>query len=149
MALSVKEQIIQKMLATIGAVSWVKNVQRVTQQGARYADVPFVMVTQGDDLLETEQTRPYTTRRMEVWASIIARQIDVEDLRSGDEILNGYGADIEAALLKDLTVGGLAQEIKPPEWLEMEIESDVPHIGVALRFVVVYRHLRHDPYLAE
>jgi hypothetical protein len=149
MGFTVKEQLIRQMVNVLQAIPWVVNVQRLTQGGAKFADVPFIMVTQGDDLVEAVQTRPYTTRRVEVLASIITRQVDPDDLRSSDEILNGYGGDVEAALMKDLTVNGFAVEIKPPDWMEVEIESQVPHIGLALRFGVVYRHLRGDPYQGE
>lgn len=149
MSLSIKEQIVQKICGTIALIPWVKNVQRLKQAGIQFADVPFVIVTQGDDLLEAVQTRPWTTRRAEVVASIIFRQTDPLDLRSADEVLNGYGSDVEAAVMADRSVGGLAIEMKPPEWLEIEIESDVPHVGVAMRFGVVYRHLRNDPTRQE
>jgi hypothetical protein len=148
-SLSIKEQIVQEFCAIIGRVGWVQNVQRINQVGLKWADTPFVIVTQGDDLLEAIQTRPWTTRRADLIASIVTRITDAAEVRSADEILNGYGSDLEAAVMGDLTVRGLAVEIKPPDWLEMEIESDVPSVGVALRFGVVYRHLRHDPYRQE
>lgn len=149
MAQSIKEQIVAKILAAIAAIDGIKNVQRVSQAGVAFGAVPFVVLTQGDDLLESPQTPPYTRRKVELVASIITRQTDTADTRSGDEVLNTWGAEVERVLMADRTVGALAEDVKPPEWLEVAIESNVPHLGVALRFAVVYRHLRNDPYRQE
>jgi thioredoxin-like negative regulator of GroEL len=145
---TVKEQIVKHVVVLLLTLPWVKSVQRMNQDGIVWADAPFVTVAQGDDLVEAIQTRPYTTRRAEIMVTTIIRQTDVGDVRSAEEILNQYGADVEAALMADLSLGGLAQEIKSPDWLEREVESKEPHVAVAMRFAIVYRHLRHDPYLA-
>lgn len=137
---------VKHVVGLIAALSWVKAVQRIKIGGNAWADAPFVTVAQGDDLLEAEQTRPYTTRRLELLVTVVIRETDEADVRPSDEILNGYGGEIEQALMADLSVGETAQEIKPPDWLEIEVESKEPHIGVSLRFAIVYRHLRNDPF---
>lgn len=149
MAESIKEQIVAKLAEAIASVSGVRNVQRETQAGIRFADVPFVILTQGEDILDQAQVRPNTNRRLEMYASIIIRQTDKDDLRSGDAVLNELGAEIEQALQSDRTVGGLATDVRPPDWLEVAIQSKVPHVGIALRFTVVYAHLRGDPFRQE
>lgn len=142
---SIKEMIVKRIATTIQNIAGIQNVQRVGQAPIEYADVPFVVLTQGDDVLEVPGVAPYTTRRLELLASIVTRQTDETDTRSGDEVLNALGADVERALQSDRSIGGLAVDTKPPEWLEIEIEHKLPHIGIALRFAVIYRHLRHDP----
>lgn len=145
---SVKEAIVKQMVVQLLTLPWVKSIQRMNQGGNVWAEAPFITVAQGDDLIEATQTRPYTTRRAEITVTTVIRQTDESDVRSAEEILNAYGADVEAKLMADLSVGGLAIEIKPPDWLEREVESQEPHVAIAMRFAVVYRHLRHDPYLS-
>ena len=86
------------------------------------------------------------TKTLGIVLHVIARQDDVTDTRSGDEVMNSLCADIEKALMSTPTRGGYAVDTHPISRIALEVERDVPTLETLLQFPVVYRHVYADPY---
>lgn len=157
MAESIQEQIVKKVATAMAGIkstdgygNTVASVQRHNQSGVVLEAVPVILLQEGECVLDTVNSPyPWTQRRLELYVIAITRQDETAqspDTRSGGELLNSLMADCERALLADQTWGGLAIRTEPPAYLEVELETNMPHLGKALRTEIIYRHLRHDPY---
>ncbi|WP_447979083.1 hypothetical protein [Candidatus Nitrospira bockiana] len=149
---SVQEQIVKKAVQVFagirtadGYANTVQSVQRFSLRGVNLSALPVVLVMEGEAEPELDKSpAPWTQRRFELYAVVLA--IEVEgDSRSGGEILNSLVADVEQAAMRNPTWGGLAQRTDPPAYLEATVEASQPVLSKALRFDVVYRHLRDNP----
>jgi len=152
MAESVKERILSNLVARLARItiangyeSDVASVQRYGLDGLSVTEVPVLYVSQGEDLVQTERKAfPATQRRLEVFVAIVTRP-GAGESRSGDALLNSLGADVERCVMADGTHGGLAIKTESPDWMECAIDEQLPHLAIALRFTVDYRHDMHDP----
>ena len=156
MAYSIQEQIVKKIVAALEGITAVKgfdntiaSVQRLNQAGVDLNAVPTILVKEGDVSVELSQSIfPNVRKRMELLAVVIARQDESDtstDLRSGGEMLNSLVADIERAVATNRTWDGLAMQTDPPSYSEVEMDATVPHLARAVRFEVIYEHVRHGP----
>jgi len=154
---SVQEQIVKKIVAALETISTVKgfdntiaSVQRLNQAGVDLNVVPTILVKEGDCTVELGASiHPNVRRRMELFAVVITRQDESSsstDLRSGGEQLNSLVADIEKVIATNRTWDGLAMQTDPPSYSEVEMDATVPHLARAVRFEVMYQHVRTDPY---
>jgi hypothetical protein len=154
---SIQEQIVKKIVAALGLITVAKgfdntiaSVQRLNQAGVDLAVVPTILVKEGDCTVELGQSiAPSILRRMELLAVVITRQDETAsslDLRSGGELVNSLVADVEKVIATNRTWDGLARQTDPPSYLEVEMDAETPHLARAVRFEVVYEHIRSDPY---
>lgn len=156
MELAVKERIVQNLVARLeriapanGYATTIASVQRYGLDGVMLATVPTLYVSMGEDVVQTErQAFPYVLRRLELFISVITRP-EIGEPRSGDELLNELGADVERCMLADGTHGGLAIKTSSPDWMECAVEDKLPHLALALRFAIDYRHDHRDPRRAD
>lgn len=159
MADSIQEQIIKKIYlamseitTTNGYENTLVSVQRLNQNGIDLANVPALLVREGS--CEPDMSKspfPFVQRRMEMVLVVVTRQDDTAsstDARSGAEQLNSLVADVETRLAASRNWDGLASDTEPPSYLEVEVESIVPHLARGMQFGVTYRHLRTNPYSA-
>jgi hypothetical protein len=154
---SIQEQIVKKIVDALRMITVVKgfdndilSVQRLNQAGVDLNVVPTILVKEGDVSVELSQSIfPNVRKRMELLAVVITRQDESEattDLRSGGELLNSLVADMEKVVSTNRTWDGLAMQTDPPSYSEVEMDATVPHLARALRFEVLYEHIRTDPY---
>jgi len=154
---SIQEQIVQKIATALSGITVARGfantigvVQRLNQSGVDLAVVPTILVKEGEVSIEVGQSAaPNVRRRMELWAVAITRQDETSastDARSGGEQLNSLVADIEKVLQNNRTWDGLAIQTDSPSYVEVEMDAVTPHLARAVRFEVVYQHLRIDPY---
>ncbi len=154
MADSIQERIIKKIALAIGEVTTtngyantIASVQRHNMLGMDLATVPAVLIREGNCSVDLEKSPyPNVRRRMELFLVIAHRQDEVNDARSGGEILNSLVADIEKRLGASQNWDGLAISTTPPEYLEIEIDAVNPHLTRGMRIETVYQHVRMDPY---
>jgi hypothetical protein len=124
----------------------IASVQRFRHTGLELATVPLLHLRTGDDeVMRDKAAAPFVRRQLEVYVSYVDRPDPTADARSGDEILNAVGADIEKCLLADPTRGGLAIWTGNPDWMEAVVSDEEPHLAQAYRFTVDYRHHFKDP----
>lgn len=151
---SIQEQIVKKMAAALAEVTatngydnTVYSVQRHNQSGVNLSTVPMVLIKEGDCIVESEKsTYSKIRRRMEWYAVAIVRQDEVNDTRSASEILNSLVADVELRVAASRTWDGLALFTDAPDYLEIEVDAETPHVARGLRFSTVYEHTRANPY---
>ena len=151
---SIQEQIIKKIALAIsevttgnGYANTVASVQRHNMLGMDLATVPAVLIREGTCAIDMEKsTYPHVRRRMELFIVIAHRQDEEHDARSGGEILNSLVADIEQRLAASQNWDGLAIMTMPPEYLEVELDAQNPHLTRGMRLETVYQHLRTNPY---
>lgn len=149
---SVKEQIVKHLvarLATIttanGYANTIASVQRYSLHGLSVASVPVLYVNQGEDLVQSEKrTFPNVWRSLELFIAVITRTDDSES-RSGDEVLTSLCSDVERCVMADGTHGGLALKTASPDWMECTVDVGIPHLAMALKFTVDYRHHVQHP----
>lgn len=157
MADSVQEQIIKKIAYYLGTITvangqnnTIASVQRLEELGVNLSIVPTILVKEGDCTVDlAESVAPHVRRRMEVLAVAITRQDESAssaDTRSGGEQLNSLVADMEWILANNRKWDGLAIQTSPPDYLSVELDASTPHLARAVRFEVLYEHLRTDPY---
>lgn len=154
MADSIQEQIVKKIAQALGEITTangyantIQSVQRHQQSGMDLATVPTVLIREGECLADlTKSAYPKVLRRLELMAVIVTRQDEVNDARSGGELLNSLVADVERRLGASPTWDGLAIMTDPPSYLEVEVDATSPHLARGMRFETVYEHLRTDPY---
>jgi len=157
MAQSIQEQIIKKIAVALGNISTmngfdntISSVQRLNQAGVDLNVVPAILVKEGDVSVELSQSIfPNVRKRMELLAVVITRQDESDtstDMRSGGELLNSLVADMEKVVATNRTWDGLAIQTDPPSYSEVEMDATVPHLARAVRFEVLYEHVRTDPY---
>lgn len=134
-----------------GYSNTIASVQRLNQDGVDLASVPTILVKEGECVVELGQSiAPNVRRRMEVMAVVVTRQDETPtslDTRSGGEQVNSLIADMERVLANNRTWDGLAIQTDPPSYLEVDMEASTPHLARAVRFEVLYEHLRVDPYV--
>jgi hypothetical protein len=154
---SVQEQIVKKIVALLAQISTangfdntIASVQRLNQEGVDLAVVPTILVKEGDCTVDMGQSiYPMVRRRMELLAVAVTRQDETAtstDTRSGGEQVNSLVADIEKVIGNNRTWDGLAIQTDPPSYLEVEMDAVTPHLARAVRFEVLYEHIRTDPY---
>jgi hypothetical protein len=157
MADSIQEKIVKKIMAALAQITpatgfdnTIASVQRLNQDGVDLAVVPTILVKEGDVTVELGQSiAPMVRRRMELLAVAITRQDETAaslDTRSGGEQVNSLVADIEKVVANNRTWDGLAIQTDPPSYLECEMDAVTPHLARAVRFEVLYEHIRTDPY---
>lgn len=152
MAESVKERILSNLVARLARITIangyendVASVQRYGLDGLSVTDVPVLYVSQGEDLVQNERKAfPAIQRRLEVFVAIVTRP-SAGETRSGDALINSLGADVERCLMADGSHGGLAIKTDSPDWMECAVDEQMPHLAIALRFSVDYRHDVKDP----
>lgn len=152
MADSVKERIMKHIVERLQTVSLangyandIASVQRYHLEGLNLNTVPVLYVREGDDTVNREKfTLPAVARQLEVYVTVLHRPA-VGETRSGDEVLGSLCRDVERALMADATQGGLAIRTHNPDWMEVAIEDDLPHLGKALLFMIDYRHHYQNP----
>lgn len=158
MADSIQEQIVKKIALALsqitvanGYANTISSVQRLNQEGVDLAAVPTILVKEGECVQDIAQSPfPWIRRRMELFAVVVTRQDETAaslDTRSGGEQLNSLVADMEKCVAATRAWDGLAIETGAPNYLEVEMDALVPHLSRAIRFEVVYQHMRNDPYL--
>lgn len=154
---SIQEQIVLKVAAQLqriatanGDDNTIATVQRFNQSGVDLSVVPTILLKEGDVSVEkAESVYPSVQKRMELIAVAIARQDETPtstDTRDGGAILNSLVADMERMLQRNRTWDGLAIETDAPSYLSVDMDAVEPHLAMGVRFEVVYRHLRNDPY---
>lgn len=157
MADSIQEQIVKKMTTALAEVTaangydnTVQSVQRHNQSGVNLVTVPTVLLREGDCVVEFDKsTHTKIRRRLEWYAVAITRQDETStstDTRSGGEMLNSLVADLEKRVAASGNWDGLALMTDPPDYLEVEIDAETPHLARGLRFSTVYEHTRANPY---
>jgi hypothetical protein len=120
------------------------SVQRSKQSGQATVATPCIIIMAGDEEA-TDVPDPLITKLLTVFLFCIARQDDVTDTRSGDEVLNAFQADVEKALLTTRTRGGYAIDTQPLASIELDIEEGFPELSRLLKTEVHYRQLNTDP----
>jgi len=157
MADAIQEQIVKAMATALAGITvangmnnTIASVQRLNELGVNLSVVPTILLKEGDTTVDlAESCAPHVRKRMEVFAVAITRQDESAtstDTRSGGEQLNSLVADIEWVLANNRTWGGLAIQTSPPDYLSVEMDATTPHLARAVRFEVLYEHLRTDPY---
>lgn len=154
MADSIQEQIVKKLavaMAEITTANGYENtiaaVQRHQASGINLSVLPTILIREGDCTPELSKSAYGKVRRtMEVYLVCCVRHDEVTDARSGGEVLNSFVADIEKRLASTPTWDGLAMLTQPPEYLEITVEAETPHLAKALRVEIVYEHVRADPF---
>lgn len=152
MADSIKERIMKHLVSRLETISLangyandIASVQRYSLAGLNLNAVPVLYVREGDDTVDRQKSaRPAVARQVEVYVTVLHRPA-VGETRSGDEVLGSLCRDVERALLADPTCGGLAIWTHNPDWMEVAIEDDLPHLGKALLFTIDYRHHFQNP----
>lgn len=152
MADTVKERIMKQIVARLETISRangyandIASVQRYTLGGLNLNTVPVLYVREGDDTVNREKSaRPAVARQLEVYVTVLHRP-EVGETRSGDEILGSLCSDVERCLMADPTRSRLALWTHNPDWMEVAIEDDLPHLGKALLFTIDYRHHFQSP----
>ena len=152
MADSVKERIMKQVVESLERISLangyandIASVQRYSLDGLNLNAVPVLYVREGDDTVDRQKSaRPSVARRLEVYVSVLHRPA-VGETRSGDEVLGSLCRDVERCLMQDPTRGSLAVWTANPDWMEVAIEDDLPHLGKALLFLIDYRHHFQHP----
>lgn len=151
---SIQEQIIKKVADALNGITiangyqnTINSVQRYRASGVDLANMPTILVKEGDCAPELAKSAyPHIQRRMELFVVVCVSHDEAADSRSGGEILNSLVADIETALSANQTWDGLAILTMPPEYLTIEIEAVTPHLARGLRFEILYEHVRSNPW---
>jgi len=151
---SIQEQIVKKIaqamtLITIanGYQNTINSVQRFRASGVDLANMPALLIKEGGCSVDLAQSSfPTVQRRLELFLVLCVGHDEAVDLRSGDEVLNSFIADIESALGANQTWGGLAIMTLPPEYLTVEVDTETPHLARGLRTEVIYEHVRSNPW---
>ena len=155
MADSIQEQIIKKLTVALAGITvangyenTIKTVQRYKASGVDLATtMPTILVREGDCTPEPSVSPFGQVRRtQQVYLIICVSHDELTDVRSGGEILNSFTADIEKRLGVNPTWDGLAIMTRPPEYLEVQVEAETPHLARGLMTEIVYEHLRGDPF---
>lgn len=149
---SIKERIVKQIVECLGTISRangysndIASVQRYSLNGLSLSAVPVIYVREGDDTVDRQKSaRPAVARQVEVYVTVLHRPDD-GDTRSGDEVLGSLCSDVERSLMADPTRARLAVWTQNPDWMEVAIEDDLPHLGKALLFMIDYRHHFQNP----
>lgn len=157
MAVSIQEQIIVQIALALARIqpangyeNAVASVQRYNQSGVDLSVLPTLLIKEGDVSVELGQSiAPNVRRRMELFVVAMTQQDETAsstDTRDGATMLNSLVADIEKVLANNRTWNALAIQTDPPSYLDVEVDAVTPHLARAVRFEVLYEHLRIDPY---
>ena len=154
MADSIQEQIVKKIATALSQITvangfdnTIAYVQRHQQSGIELDPVPTILIREGECAAELDRSAAlHIRRRMELFAVVVTRQDEVNDPRSGGEILNSLVADIEKQLATNQKWDGLAIMTDPPSYLEVDVEAMTPHLSRGMRFETTFEHLRTNPY---
>lgn len=155
MADSITEQIMKKAAQALseitvanGYANTIASVQRHQQSGVDLATTPTILIREGDAEVDLFKSVLYPTirRTLEWYAVVITRQDEINDPRSGAEILNSLVADIDKRVAASGNWDGLAIMTDPPAYLEVEVDATSPHLARGLRFTTSYEHRRDNPY---
>jgi hypothetical protein len=154
MADSIQEQIVKKIALALAEITvangyenTIMSVQRHKASGINLSVLPTILIREGDCTPElTKSVYGKVRRTLEVYLVICCSQDEETDLRSGGEVLNSFVADIEKRLAATPFWDGLATLTQPPEYLEITVEAETPHLARGLRTEVIYEHLRADPF---
>lgn len=150
---SIQEQIIKKVAAALAQITvangyqnTIASVQRFMASGINLNTLPTILVKEGDCAKEPGQSKYLSVRRrMELYLVVAVKHDETADPRSGGEILNSFTADIEKRLAGSSNWDGLAILTEPPDYLDMDVDAETPHLARGLRTEIVYEHLRTDP----
>ena len=140
----------RRALARHGYEVDVASVTRPTRIGGWTPGHLAVILEQGPAEIDEENSPPGNPRRV-TWRQTFAATLIVQPPDGSgvavESIMNTFRADVEKAIMKDPSWGGLAlstmtdlAEPIPPEFTDGSYEA------LAVQFVVAYRTPENDPY---
>lgn len=155
---SVRERILKNIVTTLESVTvdngyrnTLRSVQRFLQPGQTTADVPTVIVLEGEDDSDdgpSAGSYDLLSRTMNVGILIVHRQdVDI-DARSASETMNSLIADIQKCMQVDIGRGNHAVNTNERSISPIEVEPGQPDLSSVIVYSIQYRHRRTDPTIA-
>jgi len=152
---SIKELIMKNIHTTLESITTangydntIESVQRHQVEGQDTVAMPYIVIVQGDETIDSKAPDPLVSKQLEVHLDVLTKQDLDTDSRQGDEIMNSLEADIERALQVDPQRGGNAVDTDTLEVMPLAVEEDedgLTDINSIMSFRVDYRQNRKNP----
>jgi len=147
---SIREKILDNIKSTLedikaskGYYNTVASVQRWSQHGNNLVDVPCIIISSGPETKKPEPNPLYTCR-WTVFIDAITRH-DESSTEPTDRLINKMIADVEKALMVDITRGGYAMDTNLVNNVPFEAVEGQPNVGAVIEIDIVYQHKQSDP----
>lgn len=151
MADSIRELIQKNIDTTLKTISKASNyandiadVQRFKQQGNSFAKVPVIIQYAGDETKDPGPD-PMTSCKFPVYVGCYIKHDSNSDPKATDELINSLLADIEKALMIDVTRGGYAESTFCTSNSIFQMAEGQPYAGIFIEVEIIYNHYRNDP----
>ena len=151
MADSIRELIQKDIDTTLKTISKdngysndIVSVQRFKQQGNSFAKCPVIVQYAGDETKEPGPD-PMTSCKFPVYIGIFIKHDSNADSKDTDELINSFLADIEKALMADVTRGGYAESTFCTGNSIFQTAEGQANAGIFIEVEIIYNHYRNDP----
>lgn len=153
MSTSIREYILQNIKSTLEQVTeangynnTIASVQRFMQNGNTFESIPCVVIAEAPETKRPEPN-PNFTCLLTVDILIYTRQEESDTTATGT-ILNSLLADVEKALMVDVTRGGYAHDTNITSNEPFDTVPGQPDAGIILSIEIEYQHKQTDPTIA-